>query len=141
VSEGADKQRTCVVVAAADATAGRQGLDVFAGISAESADATGICLHLVVIPPGGKAHAHRHAGHETAIYILQGRAEMAYGEELEQRLAAGAGDFVYIPAGMPHLPTNPSDTEPCVGLLARTDPNEQESIELLPWLEQQTAAD
>jgi len=32
---------------------------------------------------------------------------------------------------MPHLPYNPSDAEPCVGLLARTDPSEQESVTLL----------
>jgi uncharacterized RmlC-like cupin family protein len=127
--------RDCVVVRSDEATAGRQGLDVFAGISAESAGAEAICMHLVVIPPGGRAHAHRHAGHETAIYIVQGRAEMRYGERLEKTLSVGPGDFLHIPAGMPHLPSNPSETEPCLGLLARTDPNEQESIELLPWLE------
>jgi uncharacterized RmlC-like cupin family protein len=31
---------------------------------------------------------------------------------------------------MPHLPWNPSDTEPCVAIVARTDPHEQESVEL-----------
>ncbi|MNG40163.1 Cupin domain protein [compost metagenome] len=45
------------------------------------------------------------------------------------------GDFLYIPAGMPHLPYNPSDTEPCSCVLARTDPNEQESVHLLPELD------
>jgi uncharacterized RmlC-like cupin family protein len=42
-----------------------------------------------------------------------------------------AGDFVYIPANLPHLPYNRSGTVPCVGLIARTDPNEQESVTLL----------
>jgi uncharacterized RmlC-like cupin family protein len=42
-----------------------------------------------------------------------------------------AGDFLYIPANTPHLPYNASDTEPCVGVIARTDPNEQESVTLL----------
>jgi uncharacterized RmlC-like cupin family protein len=32
---------------------------------------------------------------------------------------------------MPHLPSNPSDHETCTALLARTDPNEQESVVLL----------
>ena len=40
------------------------------------------------------------------------------------------GDFVYIPPGMPHQPYNASD-EPCRAVIARTDPNEQESVVLL----------
>jgi len=41
------------------------------------------------------------------------------------------GDFLYIPADVPHLPYSASATEPCVGVIARTDPNEQESVTLL----------
>ena len=36
---------------------------------------------------------------------------------------------------MPHLPANASDTEPCSAVLARTDPNEQESVVLCPELD------
>jgi uncharacterized RmlC-like cupin family protein len=32
---------------------------------------------------------------------------------------------------MPHLPFNPSDRDPCVAVIARTDPNEQESVVLV----------
>jgi uncharacterized RmlC-like cupin family protein len=45
-----------------------------------------------------------------------------------------AGDIVYIPAGVPHLPVN-LGSEPLSGVIARTDPNEQESVVLLPELE------
>ena len=92
-------------------------------------------MHLVTIPPGARANAHLHEDHETAIYVLQGEAEMWFGEDLQEYLTVKAGDFLYIPAGMPHLPGNPSATEPCVAVLARTDPNEQESVILLPELE------
>ena len=44
------------------------------------------------------------------------------------------GDFVYIPAGMPHLTYNLSATESCVAVIASTDPNDQESVILLPEL-------
>ena len=47
----------------------------------------------------------------------------------------GAGDFVYIPANVPHLPYNLSGSEPATAVVARTDPNEQESVVLLPELE------
>jgi len=40
------------------------------------------------------------------------------------------GDFLYIPAGVPHQPYNPTDT-PARAVLARTDPNEQESVVVL----------
>jgi uncharacterized RmlC-like cupin family protein len=60
---------------------------------------------------------------------------MWYGERLQHHLIARAGDFLYIPANMPHLPYNLSDVESCVAVVARTDPNEQESVVLLPELE------
>jgi uncharacterized RmlC-like cupin family protein len=69
-------------------------------------------------------------------YVLSGEAEMWYGEGLQEYTAVNAGDFVYIPAGMPHLPGNRSQTEPCHALIARTDPNEQESVVLLPELDE-----
>lgn len=128
-------QATCAVIHSDGEYAGKQGLNYLAGVSAQSAGAQGLCMHLLTIPPGGRAKAHLHEQHETAIYVLQGTAEMWYGEGLRERLSATAGDFIYIPAGMPHLPANLSETEPCVAVLARTDPNEQESVLLLPELD------
>ena len=124
-------QPTCVVVRGGATYSGAQGFDYFEGISAQTAGARGLCMHLLTVPPGVAARPHLHEQHETAIYVLRGRAEMRYGEGLRERLEANAGDFVYIPAGMPHLPANHSDSEPCTAILARTDPNEQESVVLL----------
>jgi uncharacterized RmlC-like cupin family protein len=125
----------CTVIHTQETYEGKQGLTYFAGISAQSAGAQAICLHLLTFPPGGRAHAHLHEHHETAIYILSGQAEMWYGEGLQDYLSADAGDFVYIPAGMPHLPGNRSQTATCLALIARTDPNEQESVVPLPELD------
>lgn len=124
----------CVVVRGGGAYTGKQALDYTGGISAESTGSRGICMHLLTIPPGGKAKAHLHEAHETAIYMLSGTAKMKYGEGLARELAVSAGEFLYIPAGMPHQPFNDS-TEPATAVLARTDPNEQESVVLLPELE------
>ena len=122
---------TCVVVRDGGSYSGAQGFDYFAGISAESAGSAGLCMHRLDIPPGGAARPHLHERHETAIFVLSGRAEMRYGDGLRERLEVRAGDFLFIPAGMPHLPYNPSEDEPCTAVLARTDPNEQESVVLL----------
>jgi uncharacterized RmlC-like cupin family protein len=127
--------RTCRVVRAGEAFTGKQALAYRPGISAESVGAAGIHLQLVTIPPGGRAKAHKHQNHETAIYVLSGESGCWFGERLEQHFVCRAGDFVYIPAGLPHLPYNPSTTEPCVAVISRTDPNEQESVVLLPELD------
>lgn len=126
---------TCQVIRATSGYHGKQGLDYEGAISAESVGARGICMLRLTIPPGGRAKAHMHEDHETAIYVLDGRAAMWYGETLNQHMDVTAGDFLYIPAGMPHLPYNPSATEPCTAILSRTDPNEQESVVPLPHLE------
>jgi len=128
---------TCAIVRGASAGAyqGKQGFSYFAGVSAETAGSQGLCMHLLTVPPGGRAKAHRHAHHETALYVLSGEAEMWYGARLEERMVCRPGDFIYIPAGVPHLPINLSATEPCVAIVARTDPNEQESVTLLPELD------
>jgi uncharacterized RmlC-like cupin family protein len=124
----------CPIVRPESTYAGRQGLDYFTGISAQSVGAQGICMHLLKMPPGARAKAHLHAGHETAIYLIAGRAAMWYVPQLEYHVVMEAGEFLYIPAGMPHLPYNPF-AEEAVAVLARTDPNEQESVELRPDLE------
>jgi uncharacterized RmlC-like cupin family protein len=63
--------------------------------------------------------------------VISGESGMWYGEGLRQHMWTRAGDFVHIPANVPHLPYNASDTTPCIALIARTDPNEQESVTLL----------
>jgi uncharacterized RmlC-like cupin family protein len=130
-----DDERTCRVVHAGPEFIGKQGHLLAPGISAQSAGAQRIHLQIVRIAPGQRAKAHKHQGHETAIYILSGESGMWYGEALEDHLVAKAGDFLHIPADMPHLPYNRSDVESCVAIVARTDPNEQESVVLLPELD------
>lgn len=106
----------------------KQQLPNFEGISANTAGSKHLCMHLVVIPPGGKAVAHYHDGYETAIYIIQGKAETKYGNNLEHSTINEAGDFLFIPPNLPHQPINLSDTEEVIAVVARNDPNEQESV-------------
>jgi uncharacterized RmlC-like cupin family protein len=129
-----DSPPSCQVFRAGETYAGKQGFDYFSGISAESAGSRGLCMHLLTIPPGGRAKAHMHRSHETAIYVLAGEAEMWHGPRLEHHMVLRAGDMLYIPAGVPHLPMNRS-AAPVSAVIARTDPNEQESVVLLPELE------
>jgi uncharacterized RmlC-like cupin family protein len=108
----------------------RQQLPNFEGISGSTVGSQHLCMHLVIIPPGGKAMPHYHNGYETALYIVQGRAETRYGPNLEHSSINQAGDFLFIPPDVPHQPVNLSDTEAVVAVVARNDPNEQESVVL-----------
>jgi uncharacterized RmlC-like cupin family protein len=126
---------TCAVVRPRETYEGKQGLAFVAGISAETVGATGICMHLDTFSPDRPAKAHLHSAHETAFYVLQGALEMRFGEGLAGRLTVRAGEFLYVPAGVPHRPTSIGAPEPCVAVVARTDPNEQESVVVLPELD------
>jgi len=124
----------CTIIRPGGSFAGRQGLEYAIGISAESAGSRSICMHRLTLPPGARAHAHLHEHHESSIYVISGRADFWSGPRLEHHVVVGAGDFVHIPAGVPHMPANTS-SEVVEAVIARSDPNEQESVVLLPELD------
>ena len=130
---------TCRLVRPGETYDGKQGLTYFDGIAAETVGSQGICMHILTMPPGARAKAHLHESHETAIYVLSGEVDTWYGDELEHHILVKAGDLFYIPAGVPHLPANRSD-KPSSAVIARTDPNEQESVVLLPHLDARVPA-
>jgi uncharacterized RmlC-like cupin family protein len=122
------KQKTIVTVRPEGTVNTKQQLQNFVGISEKTAGSTALCMHKVVIPPGGAALPHIHDGYETAIYIIQGRVKTRYGKGLSETVINETGDFIFIPADVPHQPINISDTEEAIAIITRNDPNEQESV-------------
>ena len=108
----------------------RQRLPNFVGVSAATAGARGLCMNMVIIPAGGAAEPHYHEGFETAIYLIKGRVETLYGPGLRQSVINEAGDFLFIPPGVPHQPRNLSQTEAACAIVSRNDAKEQESVVL-----------
>ncbi len=108
----------------------RQRLPYFVGISGSTAGTTGLSMNLVIIPPASSAEPHFHKEYETAIYLLSGEVETRYGKGLKKSVINKAGDFLFIPPGVPHQPFNLSDTEVAQAIVARNDPNEQENVVL-----------
>jgi uncharacterized RmlC-like cupin family protein len=106
----------------------RQQLAYTVGVSAEVCGSTGLSLSYIVVPPGAVADAHYHDGYETAIYQLSGRVETHFGEGLEESVITEAGDFIFIPPGVPHQPRNLSDTEPATAIVARNDARDEENV-------------
>lgn len=109
-----------------------QKLPNYVGISEKTAGATGISMNIVVIPPSAKAQPHYHEGFETAIYLLKGEVQTFYGEDLAKSVINKQGDFIFIPAGVPHQPVNLSSEVEAIALVSRNDANEQESVRAYP---------
>ena len=112
-----------------------QGMPQFFGISGHTTGAKGLSMNLTAFPPGGKAKAHYHRDFETAIYGISGKIALYHGHALEHRSLIEPGTFCFIPAYLPHVAFNLSDTEPATALSARNDPAEQENVVLAPELD------
>ena len=131
----ADVSAPCRVIRSATTYQGKQGPTYAGGVSAENVGSRGIWLGVVTIPPGGRTKAHLHQHHESAFCMVSGDdVELYTGEQLQHRDTARAGDYLYIPAGVPHVAVNRGQT-PAVFVGARTDPNEQESVVMRPDLD------
>ena len=105
----------------------RQRLPYFIG--GKTVNSTGLSMHLVVIPPGARAEPHIHVGYETGIYVLEGTVCTRWGAALEHEVVSQAGDFLFVPPGVPHEAINLSATEPARAVVARNHPAEQDRVE------------
>jgi uncharacterized RmlC-like cupin family protein len=129
VGNDMDEQRTVKAVHPDAEVMTKQGLPYFLGISGSTVGATGLAMHLVVIPPGGRATPHSHIGYETGIYVLEGRVCTRWGAHLEHETVSEPGDFLFVPPGVPHEAINLSTTKPARAVVARNDPAEQDKVE------------
>jgi uncharacterized RmlC-like cupin family protein len=116
-----------------------QGSMYAAGVSAETTGANALWMGKISLPAGRRTKAHFHASHETALYMISGEAvDLFTGARLERHETARPGDFVFIPAGLPHVAINRSGTT-ALFVGARTDPNANESVVMLPELDDEFA--
>ena len=107
----------------------KQRLPYFVGISGQTVGASDLSMHLVVIPPGARAEPHLHVGYETGIYVLEGTVCTRWGADLENEVVSQAGDFLFVPPGVPHEAINLSETEIARAVVARNHPAEQDLVE------------
>ena len=66
----------------------------------------GISMNLVIIPPGGHGRAASASWIRDGYLPPDGRVETRYGEGLRRSVIHEAGDFIFIPADVPHQPVN-----------------------------------
>ena len=113
----------------------QQGSLYTPAISAETVGAKSLFFGIVTIPPGERTRAHVHEAHESAFYVLSGEdIELWSGEALEHREVARTGDYLFIPANVPHVAVNRGATT-AVFVGARNEPTAQESVVMRPELD------
>jgi uncharacterized RmlC-like cupin family protein len=122
-----ERGHACVVIRP-DTVTDEHGGTLTTGISRDTVASKALSMHLAMLPPGTRGTPHFHSGHESAIWVAMGEVEVWHGPGLCGRTVVHAGDFLYIPADVPHLPVNRSQTEMMVAVVARTDPAQRESV-------------
>ncbi len=102
-----------------------------AEISQATTGAHNIYMGLFRVPPGARSRPHYHANCESAVYMLRGRLEVKWGDDLEESVEIGPGDMVYVPPQETHILHNLSNEEPAEYVVARNSATE-DSVEV-PW--------
>ena len=74
------------------------------------------------VEPGVRTGVHHHGSQETIAYVLEGACEVRWGEKGEFRAHASAGDFIHVPAYLPHMEINPSRNRPFRWVVVRSTP-------------------
>src|SRR5246500_3142197 len=60
------------------------------------------------VEPGSRTGVHHHGNQETIAFVLSGTCEIRWGNKGEFTAQAGPGDFIHVPAYLPHMEINPS---------------------------------
>ncbi len=114
----------------------KQGTEYLPGISAETVGSESLWLGIVTLHPGQRTKAHVHEHHETAFYLMSGcEVELWTGTALQNCEKVTPGDYLFIPANLPHVAVN-RGAETAVFIGSRNEPTAQESLVLYPDLDE-----
>src|ERR1700709_1039049 len=75
---------------------------------------------LFEVEPGSQTGIHHHGEQETIPYVLSGICEIGGAKKGERVAGAKAGDFIHLPAFLPHMEINPSTQEPFRWVVVRS---------------------
>jgi uncharacterized RmlC-like cupin family protein len=100
-------------------TPGAQRLAATAGpLSARA----GLWAGTFSVAPGAQTGIHHHGLQHTVVYVLEGESEVRWGRHGENSARVRAGDFLHVPAWLPHQELNPSATTPFRWIVVRSTP-------------------
>jgi uncharacterized RmlC-like cupin family protein len=104
-------------------TAQTGGMQRFAAISGRTVGSNRLWMGQTHVAPSTHSSDHHHGEAETAIYVVSGSPEFVFidpdsGDET--RIAARAGDYVFVPPFTPHREENNDPDREAVVVIARS---------------------
>lgn len=124
-STKAEAQSTISVVHPAELSSATQqtpGSLRMSAIAAGNGIASSLWGGIFVVEPSAKTGIHHHGEQDTVVYVLEGEACVRWGDFGEHSATVGAGDFLHVPAWLPHQELNPSQEHPFRWVVVRSTP-------------------
>lgn len=78
---------------------------------------------IFIVEPGARTGIHHHGKQETIAYVLEGDCLVRWGERGEFSAIARGGDFVHVPAWLPHMEINQLPISALPGWLCEVPPS------------------
>lgn len=102
------------------ATAQTPGSKRFAAIHRGAGIESPMWGGLFLVEPGARTGIHHHGEQHTIAYVLSGSSYVRWGERGEFDATLKSGDFLFVPAWLPHQEINPSSEEPFQWIVVRS---------------------
>jgi uncharacterized RmlC-like cupin family protein len=103
-------------------TAQTPGSERRAAIAPELGVASALWGGTFEVEPSARTGVHHHGRQETIAFVLSGECEIRWGAEGEFVAHAGPGDFIHVPAYLPHMEINPSKEQAFHWIVVRSTP-------------------
>jgi uncharacterized RmlC-like cupin family protein len=103
-------------------TAQTPGSERLAAVASHLDIASGMWGGLFTVARGARTGIHHHDEQQTIAYVLSGVCEIRWGVKGEFAARAKAGDFIHVPAFLPHMEINPSQSESFQWVVVRSTP-------------------
>jgi uncharacterized RmlC-like cupin family protein len=103
-------------------TAQTSGSERRAAIAPELGVTSSIWGGIFEVEPGSRTCVHHHGAQETIAFVLDGACEIRWGTHGEFVGHAKPGDFIHVPAYLPHMEINPSKTDAFRWVVVRSTP-------------------
>jgi uncharacterized RmlC-like cupin family protein len=103
-------------------TAQTPGSERRAAVAPQFGTDTALWGGLFEVKPGARTGIHHHGEQQTIAYVLAGLCEIRWGAQGEYTAIAKPGDFIHVPAYLPHMEINPSDAVSFHWVVVRSTP-------------------
>ena len=103
-----------------DETSQTSGSLRISAISPEHGVTSSMWAGTFVVQPAARTGIHHHGKQDTVVYVLEGESLVRWGDFGEHSATVRAGDFLHVPAWLPHQEINPSDTQPFRWVVVRS---------------------